>query len=135
MKKKGTVSEFRNDRNRELHAAFIHLLRTADLPLAELYAAAAKSPCSRFWVGAERAATVVARMRAGKPLGPISETRQRMFSELRRRIDRLQSLHPAMSMTEASTLAVLEPAPEFYLTPESTRVILINLRKGKEVKR
>ena len=51
MKKSGSISEFIEQRDRELSAAFREILLTADMPLSEMFAAAAKRPCSRFWVG------------------------------------------------------------------------------------
>ena len=105
MKNSGSTSDFIADRDRELHASFMHVLRTAtDMPLRRMFGAAARRPASRFWVSETRAAIV------------ITET---------------MGLDPGLCLQHAVNEAVYEEAPEFYLTDESARSIIYRMRQRR----
>lgn len=129
MKKPGNKSEFTGARDRELHAAFMRLLAESRLPLGELFGLAAEQPCSRSWTSAERTQVVLSRMRRGLPLGPMYKLRLEMYEHLRRVVDGLRAADPSMPEIHACELAVLMPAPKFYITPKQARAIITRVRK------
>ena len=93
MKKSGSISEFIEQRDRELSAAFREILLTADMPLSrKCFAAAAKRPCSRFWVEGNHAPSGSSKeMIGGEHLDPdgIGNARQKreMYGEILHRVE------------------------------------------------
>lgn len=130
MKKIGCFSDYAPQRNRELHAAFIDVLRTErDVPLRDMFGMAARRPCSRFWVSETRAAEVVSQMLRGVAPRNMLPKRREMFEELTRRVRAKMEEDPSLCMTHAVCEAVCEAAPEFYLTDESARSIIYRFRR------
>ncbi|MDE6006060.1 MAG: hypothetical protein K2G67_00690 [Muribaculaceae bacterium] len=130
MKKQGSTSEFTEQRNRELHASFLHVLRTErDLPLRQMFGMAALRRCTRFWVSESRAADVIGRMMRGHSLEGMNEKRREMFEEIYRRVIRRMSERPGLCMTHAVGEVILEEAPEFYLSGEAARSIIYRMRQ------
>lgn len=81
-------------------------------------------PSSRFWVSEERAAVIVGLMRAGKRLPKMLKTKKEMFREIYRRYVKFAEKNPELTLLEAVSAVVYQPAPKFYLTPKSARVII-----------
>ncbi len=129
MKKKGSVVEFTQQRNEELLSAFREQLSfLGELPLEQIFTRASLSPASRFWVSERRAMVVMSHMMKGDQLLSMNQKRREMFYEIFRRVKELMRLEPSLTLTEASFRAVNSPAPEFYLTPKSARVLIYRLR-------
>lgn len=128
MKHLGSVSEFNEQRDRELKAAFHHVLKTerAD-SVAQYFYKAAKREASRFWVSERRAYIVMKQMTAAPLPASMYAKKREMFAEIFRRVESLMAEHPEMTLYEATFEVVNSPAPEFYLTPGSARVILYKL--------
>ncbi|MCM1370233.1 MAG: hypothetical protein NC204_07680 [Candidatus Amulumruptor caecigallinarius] len=133
MKKPGSNSDFLCDRDKELHGAFMHLLRTrSDLSLREMFAEAARQPASRFWVSTYRAAIVVAQMLRGLQPANMIPKKMEMYAEITRRVILKLEKNPNQPLVRAVTEVVESPAPEFYLTPESSRVIIYRIRRRRK---
>lgn len=129
MKRPGATSEFIDHRNRELHKSFMHVLLTErEMPLRSMFGAAAARPCSRFWVSERRAADVIGRMMRGVTVGPMLPKRREMFEEILRRVKARMAEDPGLCLTHAVADVIYEPAPEFYMTPESVRSVIYRMR-------
>ncbi len=129
MKKQGSITEFGHQRDQELLNAFksqLHLL--GSIPLQEVFHRAALQPSTRFWVSERRAAAVISRMLKGDKILSMNPKKREMFYELFRRVKRVREDYPGITLTEAAYRAVNSPAPEFYLTPKSARVMIYRLR-------
>lgn len=129
MKKIGSVADFGPQRDKELLAAFrdqLHLL--GSIPTKELFTRAAKMPASRFSVSERRAAAVISKMLRGDRILSMNTKKREMYLELYRRVRRIREEVPGISLNEACFRAVNSPAPEFYLTPKSARVMIYRLR-------
>lgn len=129
MKKKGAVSDFTKQRNEELKNAFkaqLYLLGT--IPTEELFTRAAKMPASRFWVSERRAAEVISKMLKGDMMFGMNRKKREMYIEILIRVREEMRREPGITVTEATFRAVNSPAPEFYLTPKSARVIIYRIR-------
>lgn len=133
MKKKGSTSDFAVDRDKELYAAFRYILcNSRGVALIDMFGMAAKRPASRFWVSEERAAQVISWMLRGVASDRIERMvpqRRAMFEEIFRRVCAMMEADPSLCMTHAVNEVVTSPAPEFYLTPKSARVIIYRIRK------
>lgn len=129
MKKKGSNIEFLVARDRELHRHFIDILQNSvGVPLRDMFGMAARRPCSRFWVSEVHATEVIAAMLRGeRPLRQLPK-RAEMYDELLRRVVEWRRIHPGHPLSDAVFACVNSPAPEFYLTDKSARVIIYNIR-------
>lgn len=129
MKKLGSIAEFGAQRDRELMDAFRHQLRHGSYhSLSEYFYNAAKMPASRFWVSERRAYVVIKKMLRGQSLEKMFLQKQEMFKEILRRVKAAMEADPALSLYSATFDAVNSPAPEFYLSPKSARVLIYKLR-------
>lgn len=129
MKKNGCVCDFVPRRNAELYKTFRHtLVSTSSVDMNLIYKLTADAPSSRFWTSERRAAEVISMMLRGISISFMSPTRQEMFRELFRRFLELRSADPKESVSQTVVQAVNSPAPKFYLTPKSVKVILCRYR-------
>ncbi len=118
------MTTIRTARNRELRRAVSAAVSGPELlTSAQVYQRAAKSPTSRFWVSEERAYNVLLAFRRNDPPA-LKGTRRRMYMDLWERVCDLLDDDADLSFADAVHAAVNSPAPEFYLTPQSVRVIL-----------
>lgn len=123
------MAEYTVQRNRELKQALRMALGRRDcLTLDDCYQAAVSMPATRFWVGERRAADVLGEMRRGRQFRNMKPKTRAMYEELHRRATAFLRKHPSATMADAAFEAVNSPAPEFYLTPKSARVILSRAR-------
>lgn len=125
MRKKGSVCDFTLSRNEELKSCFFRLLSSPDFRFVkDTFAFLANSPASRFYVSESRAVEVILRhIRTGE-WGIKPGPRRQMYMDIERLASVLMSLSPGMDFCDAVYEVVNSPAPSFYLTPDSCRVIL-----------
>lgn len=126
------MAEFGPQRDMELLRAFNHQLKHKTYrSLAEYFFHAAKMPASRFWVSERRAYEVMCRMKRGDHLENMFRQKRRMFSEIYRRATEAMRADPSLSFYSATFEAVNSPAPEFYMSPKSARVLIYKLRRAQ----
>lgn len=130
MKKKGSVSEFSEERDAELVKCFRKRLgEVLTIDLDKIFAEVAAHPAKRFYVSEYRAAVVVRHhMRHGEWCVKGAK-RKEMFREIEKRVLRLLEDHDDMSLDDAMVEVINSPAPEFYLTPRSCRTLIYKLIK------
>lgn len=135
MKHKGNCREFNRQRDKELTAAFHRiLLGGGNNSIESAFFNAASSPASRFWVSERRAAYVVGQMLANPSFcDSMIPKRKEMFEEIFRRFLAVRKKHPSSSIYALVFDIVNSRAPEFYLTPKSSRVILYKAMKRKNI--
>lgn len=136
MKKKGSTAEYTAARDSELYANFLEILRTSDMPLGEMFGAAARRPCSRYFVSAERAAAVVVPMLRGACTGiaeSVYEGRKRMYADIATKALELMEDNPDLLPTHAVEQVICQPAPEFYLSDWAARQIIYRHRRRLKI--
>ena len=130
MKHKGSKFECEKERNDDLMKNYHQLMeQSVYISMPDIYREVVERPSSRFWVSEERAAIVVVSMLRGDDLGKMISNKKEMFREICSRVVKLRSEHPNMTVYEACFRVVRQPAPKFYLTPGSAKVIIC---KAKE---
>jgi hypothetical protein len=131
MKSKGCTPNYSDERIDDLMTTYTSLLGSYDgyIDPEELFKRVVNMPSKRFWVSAERAAIVLSNMRKGDDLSNMGRTRREMFHEIYRRAEELQRKHPDMSIRQLAINVVYQPAPKFYLTAGSARVIIYKARR------
>lgn len=122
MKYPGCILEFTHDRNADI----LRVLRTLRLDkdvlshgVSELAHRIAESPSARFWISEDRATVIISAMLKGKPLPPARQCRREMYEEIYRRVVELREKRPDAQLQDLVTEVVNQPAPKFYLTPNT----------------
>lgn len=134
MKKKGTISQLQHERDDDLMRAFQQeLAGRPHILLPEVLNAVVTSPSKRFWVTSERAAIVIYNMMKGDELEHMRPLKRKMFREIYRRVMKLKANYPQLSIPILTEQVVAEPAPEFYITPGSAKVIISRIRKRRRI--
>lgn len=134
MKKKGTISQLQHERDDDLMRAFQkELAGRPHILLPEVLNAVVSSPSKRFWVTSERAAIVIYNMMKGDELEHMRPLKRKMFREIYRRVMKLKANYPQLSIPILTEQVVAEPAPEFYITPGSAKVIISRIRKRRRI--
>lgn len=130
MKSHGTHFEYEDERNAELIAAMRKAYEQAEyIKMSDIYKKIVEMPASRFWVSEERAAIVISSMMKGETLERMGKMKREMFQEIYRRVMRLKDDHPELSTYNLVFKVVRQPAPKFYLTPGSAKVIISKIRR------
>lgn len=135
MKKRGNKSAFEQRRNSDLMRAYRNETQKAgSIFLPELLQRVVNSPSVRFWVSSERAAIVIARIERGDPLPEMRPLKREMFHEIYRLATELRKQQPDIPVSHLAEIVVHMPAPKFYMTPGSAKVIIHKIRKQKKKK-
>ena len=132
MKKKGTISQLKHERDEDIMRAYLQeLAGRPHILLPEVLKAVVSSPSKRFWVTSERAAIVIYNMMKGDKLENMRPLKRKMFREIYRRVMKLRKNYPQLSISILTEQVVAEPAPEFYITWQSAKVIISRIRKRR----
>ncbi|MCF0202154.1 MAG: hypothetical protein HUK08_02200 [Bacteroidaceae bacterium] len=122
----GSSNEFRQQHEREIVAAYRTIFNRygGDIPARTIYELVAKSPSSRFFISAKRAADIVQLMLAGRLASLPRSTNQRMYFEIYHRVKTLMREKPTLTVFQAVREVVCRPAPEMYKSPRQIMEIL-----------
>lgn len=131
MRHKGSTNEWKERQDEEILAAYksVFLSYGGMVSVARLYELTAFAPASRFFVSDSRAASVVARLLGGRPVGRQRVARLRMYSEIARRARLLMDGDPRLTLAEAVRRAIAQPAPEMYISPRQVAAIIEREKK------
>lgn len=130
MKNFGSKSEYAQERTRDLLKAYFRYLKTCKhIRMPEVFKHIVEMPASRFWVSSQRAAVVVASIIRGDDLHYMRSTKREMFFEIYRRVVELRATRPELSLLRLVEIVLALPAPKFYLSPGSARVLILKARK------
>lgn len=129
MRKIGATFELKERKEKELLATFReNLYNMLGRPFREIMQATITSPSSCFWVSEERATDVIEDLLKGKHVVFKRDTSRRMYEEILARVVRMQKHNPEMPLRTIIRKVIEQPAPEFYITPESAHILLHYLR-------
>lgn len=100
-----------------------------------IYKELANQPAKRFYVSEKRAAVVVGKLMRGEDIGDMRPQRKEMFFEILRRVNELSKVRTNTSVSKLVAEVVAQPAPSFYLTEGSAKVIVCRIRRENRKKR
>lgn len=130
MKHKGSVCDYKNERNEDLFRAYRQLLETERVINPKtFFKKLVRMPSKRFWVSEERASVVLSVMLQEKQPQAIIRNRKEMFREIYKRAIRLMKKEPELSISEVARRVVNQQAPKFYLSPKSAKYIIFYEKK------
>ena len=128
----GNTSPYTRMRDNDLRTAFKRVI--AEQPFIDLMEAlkiTVKQTARRFYVSEERAYNRIRILIRRCDMPRQLNARDRMFADILSRVKRLREEQPQLSLQSCVHRVIRQPAPEFYLTPESAKVIL-SLMRNKE---
>lgn len=130
MKPHGSHFEYEDQRNDNLMTVYHKIIVEANyVRMPDIYEKVANSPSRRFWVSEERAAIVVSAMMRGDKLKNMRPLKREMYNEIYNRAMSLREKHPSLPVSQLVAMVVEQPAPKFYLTPGSAKVLICKIRK------
>ncbi len=126
----GGTFEYANERITALMQEYDRYIASCDyIRMTEVFNHIVNQPCRRFWVSNMRAAVVIARMMKGESLNEMRPTKKEMFQEIFARVANLRKANPAKSLFQLVTEVVAQPAPKFYLTPGSAKIMVYKAKR------
>ena len=130
MKSIGCKFEYQRDRDCDLMRAFRESLSgNPGKNLPEILRITVNCPSKRFWVSEFRAAIVISKIMHGDRLDTMTTTKREMYLELYHRVVDLKKKYPEKTLSELAVMATNQPAPKFYLKPESAGIIIHRIKK------
>lgn len=131
MKHKGSLMEYSRERLDDLMRVHDEYISSCDyIRMPDVYNNIVNMPSRRFWVSDIRATLVVsAMMRKEADLESMWPLKKEMYEEIFRRVMLLREEHPGLSTSELCARVVVQPAPKFYLTPGSAKMMVCKARK------
>lgn len=134
MKHHGAVMEYAEERMRDLMRAYDEYISSCvHIRMPDVYSAIVNMESMRFWVSEIRATKVICAMLRGVPLSDMRPLKREMFEEILRRVVELKGRRPELSVKECCCIVVAQPAPKFYLSPGSAKIMVCKFR-GKWVR-
>ena len=106
-----------------------YIASCSHIRMSEVFEHIVNQPCSRFWVSEVRAAVVVAAMLRGDSLAGMHPAKKEMFSEIFRRFLLMRSDFPERSLSRLVSHIITQPAPKFYLSPSSAKIMFYKAKK------
>lgn len=132
MKHKGSKFEYQDERDKDLMRAYHEQIASCDtIVLSDIFRNVVEMPSARFWVSEERAAIVIARMFRGDKLEKMRPNAREMYFEIYKRVVSEMETYPDKSIAEIIFQVIRQPAPKFYLTPDTARVIVTRIKREK----
>ena len=132
MKHRGNVFEYTQERDEDMRRAYSQIVdRCNRVDLQEVFHRLVNMPSKRFWVTPDRAAIVIHSMMRGDTLHYMRPLKREMYQELYNIVIELKEKYPNANMPELCSMAVLIPAPKFYLTVGSAIVIWHKAKKNR----
>lgn len=130
MKPHGSHYEYEDQRNDNLMEVYHEIIVKANhVRMPDVYEQVANSPSRRFWVSEERATIVVSSMMRGDSLDRMRPLKREMYNEIYRRAMALRDKSPKMPISQLVAQVLEQPAPKFYITPGSAKVLICKIRK------
>lgn len=126
MKHKGSLVEINEERNNDLYNTYRKVLDAAKhINLDEITFITINSPAKRFYVSEDRATQVVCCVLKGtKKLSDMIPCRSEMYEEIIARYKILKESNPDSTIKELVGKVIEQPAPKFYITLGSAKVII-----------
>lgn len=123
--------EYSQERSDDLMRAYDEYLASCDyIRMPDVYRSIVNMPSRRFWVSDIRAALVVSAMIRGEArLDKMCLSKREMYEEIYRRVAAMREKHPEKTTSELCAMVVMQPAPKFYLTPGSAKIMVCKARK------
>lgn len=122
--------EFSDERITDLMLEYERYIASCpQIRMSEAFEYIVNQPCRRFWVSEIRAAIVISDMLKGDSLNKMHPAKREMFREIYERVLRLRDRKPGVPLLHLVSEVVQQPAPKFYISPGSVKIMFYKARK------
>lgn len=122
--------EYAEERMQDLMRAYDEYISSCDyIRMPDVYAAIVNMEARRFWVSDIRATKVIYAMLRGVNIKGMRPLKREMFEEILRRVLALRKKRPELTIRACCSIVVASPAPQFYITPGSAKIMVCKARK------
>ena len=129
-KRRGRTLECARERLDALMVEYdMYISRCRFIRMPEVFEYIVNRPCARFWVSEIRASVVISNMIKGFINPNMHPSKREMYDEIYRRVLRLRDAFPNLSLFRLVSKAIRQPAPKFYLSPSSAKIMIYKYRK------
>lgn len=126
MKHIGSITEFYFDRMDAIMRVYDQIIsQSSHIIMPEVYNQISQAPAPRFYVSDERALAVIKLLAKGDPLNQMNPLKAQMFRDLANIVNTLPNSIP---LVDRITQAIHHPAPSFYLSPGSIKIMVCKYR-------
>lgn len=131
MKHTGALMEYSKSRSDDLMRAYDEYIASCSyIRLSDVYNKIVNMPSRRFWVSDTRATFIIsAMMRREAHLERMWPSKREMYEEIYRRVIAMREDYPEFTVSKLCAMVVEQPAPKFYLTPGSAKMVVCKARK------
>lgn len=120
----------KKEKEEDLMRAYREALgRVKYIRLKDVLEETVNSPSKRFWVSEERAVTIISRIKRGDTLSDMRKNAHDMFMQINQNVIRIGKKYPNYPLYKIVSLAIEEPAPCFYMTAKSAKIIIHKIKK------
>jgi len=131
MRKKDCIFEYKEEHEKDFIRAYREFASQYRFKnMSDLFDTLVKMPSRRFWVSEERATTVIAAMFRGDTLSSMRPTTRAMYREIFQRCTEILHSDSTVPLRKAVAAVVRQPAPSFYMTPGSAKVLFYRIRNN-----
>ena len=121
--------EYSEERIRDLMRAYDEYIASCDyIRMDDVYSVIVNKESRRFWVSDTRAIHVIYSMMKGIKL-KMRPLKTEMFEEIFRRVVEMKRKKPELPVRVCCRKVVAQPAPKFYLSPGSAKIMVCKARK------
>lgn len=95
-----------------------------------LFSHVVNSTSPRFWVSPWRASVVVSQLLRGHDTAHMHPLKREMYQEIFSRFKNCRNARPDLSLSDIVSDIVLQPAPKFYMTIHSAKLLFYKHRNS-----
>lgn len=129
MKNKGAIMEYSRERLDDLMRVYDEYISSCKhIRMPEVYSKIVEMPARRFWVSDIRAALVISAMMRGET-HKMQPLKKEMYEEIYKRVLELRDSRPTLTISQLCAIVIAQPAPKFYLTAGSAKIMICKARK------
>lgn len=130
MKHIGCCAEYAEARAKDLLNVYLtYITHSKHISMTEVYQAIPNKPARRFYVSEMRATAVVGKIMQGDRLLNMHPCKREMFFEIYNRYKRIKDNFKGFPLSHIIGIIIEQPAPKFYITSSSAKLIVIKARK------
>lgn len=123
---------YEEERNEDLMRCFQEKVsNTSMLVVSDIFSEVVNSPSARFWVSERRATVIISDMMRGRDaLRGMKPQKKEMYMEIFHRTMKKIREGAKDTLYDIVSSVVCSPAPKFYLTPDSAKIIYYRCRNA-----
>lgn len=133
MKHRGSTMEYAEERMNDIMRLYNeHISSCEYISIPHICKQISNMPSRKFWVSEIWASKIIMAIIKGKhPYYKMRPLKREMFHEIHKRVVELKKKNPHWSINKCCEIVVAQPAPKFYLSAGSIRIMICKEKKKR----